>query len=56
MDKLCGDFQKSLHEELKQILDEKNRIIMVQEKDIGYLKRKITELKNEINCFQDEKK
>lgn len=43
-------------ERLREILDDKNRIIMTQEKDIGYLKRQIAGLKSEIDYFQNKKK
>ena len=57
MDNFGDDFESFLQEEnIKDVLDEKNKVILTQEKDIRYLKREIAELKNEINCFRNKKK
>ncbi len=37
------------------LINEKNRIIKTQAKDIDSLKREIVSLKEEIDCFQSEK-
>lgn len=41
---------------IDEIIDEKDRIIGVQEKDLASLKREIVDLKKKINCSNRKKK
>ena len=43
------------NEKFISMIDERDKLIALQEKDIKCLKKEIFELKNELNCFLNEK-
>ena len=50
-------FNESLQDDgLRSMIEEKDRLIELQEKDIDCLKQEIRQLKTQIDCFQSEKK
>ena len=48
--------KKSCDDEFVLMINERDRLIALQEKDIKCLKKEIVDLKNELNCFLNEKK
>jgi len=56
MDKFEKQNNDSVFGDVVSLLAEKNRIIKRQEKDIGSLKRELATIKDQLNCYLDEKK